>query len=86
MMFVCVKVEYFGKFKERAGVAEEEIVLGEDIHNAHNSLRAYLKTKYSIEHRYMIILDNVHIQKALKENQQVLAGSVVKIVPYLSGG
>ena len=85
-MFVCVKIKYFGQFKEKTGVAEEEITLDEEINSAYNALQAYLKAKYGIEHRYMIVLNNTHIQKALKENQNVSAGSVVRIIPYLSGG
>lgn len=82
---VNVKIAYFGRFRDKAGL-EEELSVDEDIANAWGFILKHLKNSYGFTPPFIMMVNNMHINGALKENIRLKDGDSFKLIPFLSGG
>ena len=85
-MSVKIKLEYYGRYAAKAGLKNEEVSVSENIAATYEHLVKYLKEKYGFEPPFVLMLNNMHIIGAVKENIRLKDGDVFKLLPFMSGG
>jgi molybdopterin converting factor small subunit len=85
-MAVTVKVLYCGKFSVQAGLAEEEFEVNENMHEAYSSIVSYITERYNFHPPFTVIINGVHIMRALKNGTSVETGDEFLLLPVHSGG
>ncbi len=86
MMNVTIKIKYMGRYAKKTGVRIEELKVNENIEEAYQYLVKYFKEKYDFDPPYILMVNNMHIIGAIKNNIPLKNGDVFKLLSFISGG
>lgn len=85
-MPVMIKIRYYGRYADRAGLAEEQLDVDPDVGNACQAVAGHLARKYGIEPPYNLLINDKHMIGAMKAGLRLKDGDVFHVLPFMSGG